>query len=306
MEVKVGYLGPDTPNGPDTTTFGYMAAKKYFPGKNDGVELTNFPSHEKICIAVAKQEITSGIVAVENSVHGFVAETIRAVSDAEMYGGLRVCGEVVVPIELYYLRKQTDDSLPKAVISHSVALSQCDNFLQKLKSQGIDSEVRRSTAEAAYEASQNPDYAAIASARAEQAYGLRRLVPGSIVDDKSAMTRFWVLGKQHAEKTGRDKTAILVALRQDEAGSLWKTLGSFVATKTDDGSYRLNDDELRPNLLYIYPLPISGRHWEYNFLLEFNGHNDDPVIHNGLERFIKSGVSLMHARFLGSYPSVTV
>ncbi|KKW22655.1 MAG: hypothetical protein UY88_C0015G0012 [Parcubacteria group bacterium GW2011_GWA1_54_88] len=64
--------------------------------------------------------------------------------------------------------------------------------------------------------------------------------------------------------------------------------------------------EAPPNLLCVYPLPIIDRPWEYNFLLEFSGHIDDPEIHEDLENFMYSGLSLMPARFLGSYPSVTI
>lgn len=304
VKIRVGYLGHNTPRGPDTTTFGYMAAEKYFSEQMDEIELINFPSHEEICYAVARQELHQGVVAVENSVVGFVAETIRAVCDAEIYGGLRVSAEIVVPVELYYLRKELRDEPPKLVLSHNVALQQCNRFLRSLRTRGIDINLRRSTGEAAYEASQNPEYAALANISAEKAYNLVRLEPRSVTDHKTARTRFWILGKQHAKRTERDKSAFLVSLSKDESGALWKTLGCFFSTEIDDSVYK--QQEKRPNLLYVYPLPIFGRPWEYNFLLEFSGHIDDPEIHNGLENFMYSGLSLMHARFLGSYPSVTM
>lgn len=300
---KVGYLGLTTPRGPDTTTFGYMAAEKHFSATDEDVNFINNPSQAEICYAVARQELDQGVVAVENSVHGFVSETIRAASDAEIYGGLRVCAEVVVPVELYYLRTAVMDEAPKLVISHSVAIEQCSRFLRSLRTKGVELQLRRSTGEAAYEASQNPEYAALATSRAESAYGLVRLEPRSVTDHKTARTRFWVLGKQHAQKTGKDKSAFLVSLSRDESGALWKTLGSFFGKEIEDNVFK--QIERCPNLLYVYPLPIPGRPWEYNFLLEFSGHIDDPEIHEGLENFMYSGLSLMHARFLGSYPSAT-
>lgn len=301
VKLKVGYMGPETLLGPDQTTFGYMAAEKYFSGQE--VEFINYPGHEEICYAVARQELAHGVVAVENSIQGFVAETVRAVCDAEMYGGLRVSAEIVVPIELYYLRKEIRDEPPLLVLSHSVALQQCNRFLRSLRAKKIETSPRRSTGEAAYEASQKPEYAVLATSQAESTYGLIRLEPRSVTDHKTARTRFWVLGKQHAQKTGKDKSAFLVSLSKDESGVLWKALGSFFGEEIDDNVFRQN--EKCPNLLYVYPLPIPGRPWEYNFLLEFSGHIDDPEIHEGLENFMYSGLSLMHARFLGSYPSST-
>ncbi len=300
-KIKVGYLDPVTSQGLDKTTFGYMATEKYFLDQGEMAEFMNYPSHDEICYAVARQELDYGVVAIENSVQGFVSETIRAVCDAEMYGGLRVRAEVVIPIELYYLRKESRDAPPKAVLSHSVALQQCSRFIRSLRAKGINVETRRSTGEAAYEASQNPEYAALANTRAESAYNLVRIEPRSVTDHKTARTRFWVLGKQHAQRTGKDKSAFLVSLSKDECGVLWKTLGCFFGTEIEDSVYK--QQEKCPNLLYVYPLPIPGRPWEYNFLLEFSGHVNDPEIHNGLENFMYSGLSLMHARFLGSYPS---
>lgn len=300
---KVGYLSPNTVRGSDKTTFGYMAAEKHFSDKGNEVEFINYPAHEEICYEVARQELDQGVVAVENSVQGFVPETIRAVCDAEMYGGLRVFAEVIIPIELYYLRKELRDTPPKIVLSHSVALLQCSRFIRFLRAQGIEVDFRRSTGEAAYEASRNPEYAALATIRAESEYNLIRLEPHSVTDHETARTRFWIIGKQHAQRTGKDKSAFLVSLSRDESGVLWRTLGSFFATKIKSHVYKQN--EKCPNLLYVYPLPIPGSPWEYNFILEFSGHIDDPEIHDGLENFMYSGLSLMHARFLGSYPSIT-
>ena len=301
---KVGYLRPDTDHGPDKTTFGYMAAEQYFFDRIDEVEFINYPTHEEICYAVARQALDHGVVAMENSIHGFISETIRAVSDAETYGGLRVCAEVIIPIELYYLRKELRNQPPKQLLSHSVALQQCSRFVRALKKEGIDIDVRRSTGGAAYEASQNPEYAALATERAEHTYNLVRVVPNSVTDHRTAQTRFWVLGKQHATRTGNDKSAFLISLSKDESGALWLALGNFTSIESPRDLYRLK--ETPPNLLCMYPLPIVGRPWEYNFLLEFSGHIDDPEIHEDLENFMYSGLSLMPARFLGSYPSQTV
>ncbi|GEM_PF-1709473 len=305
---KVGYLGPTIglPEGKtfaDTTTFGYMAAQKHFQ-HHDNIEYMNFPSHEAICVAVASQEIAYGVVAVENSIAGFVAETIRAIKDSDIDGGVHIQAEVMVPIELYYMSKGTSKAPPRAVISHAVALAQCDEFVQSLKHDGIDTEVRRSTGAAAYEASCDPTLATIASARAEVEYGLTRIKQHSVTDSKEAETRFWVLSKKHAVKTGKDKTAILVELKQEQSGALYRALGCFVASQEEENLFRLKPSD-RPNLLYVFPVPITGLHQEYTFLMEFTGHVTDQSIHEGLRSFAKSGLMRGPARFIGSYPDTT-
>lgn len=307
MSTKVGYLGPNTPKGPDTTTFGYIAAEKHFAGSRS-VTFVNFETHTEICVAVAKKEIRYGVVAIENVVNGVVAETLRAITkDAKLHGGVQVCAEVSLPIELFYLRKKTTSKKPPSlVLSHAVGLSQCSRFVQCLKKEhGIDSDVRKSTGEAAVEASQNVDVACIASVRAEKEYHLRRLESHSVVDNSNSKTRFWVLAKEHADRTGKDKTAIVVELRQDQSGALWRTLGCFCANHTGDGAYTMKPEQDRPNLLLPYPMPISGKRWEYSFLLEFNGYIEDPAMQEGLRAFSDSGLSLGPAQVLGSYPNVT-
>lgn len=220
MATKVGYLGPDTPKGPDTTTFGYSAALQYFNGEVSGIEYINFRSHEAICEAFANKKIDYGVVAVENVIGGIVAETIRSIKDHRGHSNLCACGEIVLPIELYYLRKEVNRALPKAVLSHSMALMQCDTLIQGLKAQGVEVIPTNSTGEAAYKAQENGEYAAVASSLAETKYQLKRAIPHNVVDNKKSMTRFWVLGREHADKTGKDKTAFLITLKQESAGAL--------------------------------------------------------------------------------------
>jgi len=102
MNTKVGYLGPNM------STFGYMAAEKFFLKTKEErkVEFVPYKTHEDVCLAVGKKEVNYGVVAIENVIDGVVTETIRAVEDVDGHLGLKVWAEVVVPIELFYLRKE--------------------------------------------------------------------------------------------------------------------------------------------------------------------------------------------------------
>lgn len=319
MAEKVGYLGVNTLQGPDKTTFGYLAAEKFFSGQD--VEFVNFEDHRKICMAVAQKKIKFGVVAIENVIAGVVTETIYSIRDAQTRGGLHVCGEVVVPIELYFMGKSEVRGTFTKILSHPHALSQCGRFIEKIKDEkrihiegeeqpkeGVEVISVKSTGEAAYQASAGADkgLAAICSKKAKDVYQLDLLDEGNIADNKNNITRFWILGKEHADRIdGKNKTAILINLRQEEAGVLWRALGCFSATQIGDIDYRLKGESLRPNLLLMYPIPISGKHWEYTFLLEYAGHLDDDAIRDGLDAFAQSGLSWFSAIFLGSYPSAT-
>lgn len=281
--TKAGYLGPDQ------ATFGYLAAKKAFNGDRE-VELAPYPSHNDIIMAVGRQEVSHGIAAIENVIQGVVSETVRSVEDAAGQYGLAICGEVIVPIGLYFLGVDPGVA-PKKILSHPSPVVQCRRFLAILQQQGVTVEVRSSTGEAAREASENPEIAVIASAHAAELYGLKRLRPDSVADINGNMTRFWVLGKGYAEHTGNDKSTFLVNLEQARVGALADALGYF----RDAGV----------NLCLVYLNPIPGRPWEYTFLFEVRGHISDPEMARIWEALSQSGLCLNRPRCLGSYPAAS-
>lgn len=288
--MKIGYLGPNE------STFGYLAAEKFFAqikkmgGLEDDPEFVPYKNHDEVCYAVGSKEVKYGVIAVENVIDGIVAETIRAIDGTDGQFGLKVCAEVVVPIELFFMKKGDDSVLPKKLISHVVALRQCSHFVSKMQADGVAIELRDSTGAAAQEASTDSDIAVIASNNAAKLYNMQIINKESVTDYKNSLTRFWVIGKEHANKTGKDKTCFLVNLEQSVPGSLWKALGVFA--------------ERNINLLLIYPCPIPGKHWEYTFLIELRGYVTDQVIMEAWSEFRKLGLSLNPPRFIGSYPDV--
>lgn len=289
--VEVGYLGPDT------CTFGYQALQKYFSTNNkdhhDKPNPVSFTTHHAICEAVGSMKVKYGVVAVENVIDGVVAETVRAIESADSHLSVKICGEVAVPIELFYMNKTGKKDLPKRLLSHQVALGQCRNFVSFLQDKGVKVEARPSTGQAAKEASEDPESAALASRLALKTYGMKLIENESVVDHKNSVTRFWVLGKQHARKSeeGKDKTCFLVNLEQTASGVIYKTLGVF----SDNGI----------SVLLIYPSPILGKQWEYTFLVEVSGYVTDENMNKAWNEFRNLGISLQPMRFLGSYPDIT-
>lgn len=292
MKTKVGYLGPNM------STFGYLAAEKCFlqqdgKAENSDVEFVSYKNHEEICLAAGKKEIKFGVVAIENVIDGVVPETVRAIENVDGYLGLKVQAEVVVPIELFCMRSKDTEQSFKKLVSHPVAVRQCSKFVSKLQEEnpGLVVEYNDSTGAAAEEASKNPEVAVIASAKACQIYGLEYIHDGSVTDHKDSLTRFWVISKEHADRSGKDKTCFLVNLEQSVPGSLWKAIGVFASRGI--------------NLLLIYPCPVPGKQWEYTFLLELEGYVTDKKMDEAWLEFRKLGLSLTPPRFIGSYPNTT-
>ncbi len=290
-KVKVGYLGPDN------CTFGFQAFTQAFSPEagicHERPNPSPFSSHHDICDAVGRLDVRYGVVAVENAIDGVVAETIRSIESVSNHLGLFVCGEVTVPIKLFYMNKSGEDKTPKRLLSHPTALGQCRRFVAELQKKGVSVEVRPSTGQAAKDALADPDAAALASQPALDHYGLKRIRPDSMTDHKNSVTRFWILGKQHARKSekGKDKTSFLVNLEQAASGVLHKTLGVFAQNNIP--------------VLLMYPTPVLGKKWEYTFLVEVSGHVDDPAMIKAWDEFRDLGISLQPLKFIGSYPDIT-
>jgi len=112
----------------------------------------------------------------------------------------------------------------KEVYSHRQALAQCRNWLEKNLPHAKLIETD-STARACEIVLEKEGSAAIASEVASYTYHLNILAE-NIQDSLNNYTRFLVLGKRDMKRTGKDKTSLLFAVR-DEAGALYKALESF-------------------------------------------------------------------------------
>ena len=237
-------------------------------------------------------EITYGVVGVENVIDGVVAETVRAMETVDSHLGVKICGEVTMPIELFYMSKNGRKEQPKRLLSHEKAIGQCGTFVSHLRSKGVVVETRSSTGQAAKEAAENPEIAALASSLAQKNYRLQLIEKESVTDHKNSVTRFWILGKQHAPKSEHgNKTCFLVNLEQAQAGVLYKTLGVFASRGI--------------SVLLVFPSPILGKQWEYTFLIEVAGYITDEAMDKAWNEFRSLGISLKPMHFLGSYPDAT-
>jgi chorismate mutase/prephenate dehydratase len=262
--------------------------QKYFTGTD--IEPVKYPTHLDICNAVASKKVSLGVVAIENTLDGVVAESARAVEKVDSHKGLKILGEVVLPIKMYYANRTGDSSSVKKVISHPAALGQCNYFVKELSDTGILSESRSSTSAAAKETAESDgSIAVLSSIEAIEHYGLKLLKQDSVTNHPTSATRFWIIGKAHADRTGDDKTCFLVNLQQSQPGGLEKTLRVF----SDEGV----------NVYILYPISIFGKQWEYTFLIEVKGHIDDPAVDRASNNFDQLGLAFRSMQFLGSYPN---
>ena len=269
--LKVAYLGPES-------TFTHEAARRTF---GSSVELDPHATVREVFAQVERGEAQYGVVAVENSLEGVVTHTF----DELMASPLQICGEVYLPISQNLLSKESSLEKIETVCSHPMGLAQAAAWLRHELPHAALEEVE-STAEAARRTSEEPGVAAVGSTLAAEAYGLSVLA-SDIQDARTNATRFIVLGRSWAERTGRDKTSVVFSFK-DRPGGLKDALSAF----SDEGV----------NLTRIESRPSRRRAWTYVFFVDFQGHPEDERVKRALEKLDER---CTYVRLIGAYPEVS-
>ncbi|MEL6796285.1 MAG: ACT domain-containing protein, partial [Planctomycetota bacterium] len=125
--------------------------------------------------------------------------------------------------------------------------------------------------------------AAIGNPLAGQIYGLSTLFE-NIEDRPGNVTRFLVLSRQKARKSGDDKTSVMFNT-QDKPGALVEVLQVFNAAGV--------------NLTHIDKRPSGRENWQYTFFVDAEGHRDDRVLAGALR---EAAGHCKDLTVLGSYP----
>jgi chorismate mutase/prephenate dehydratase len=266
--LRVAFLGPEA-------TFTHSAARTRF-----GLSARYVPA---ATIAGVFAEVEKGladlaVVPIENSTEGVVNSTLDMFMDSD----LTISAEIVLEVSHCLLsRTGTMDGIQK-VYSHPQALAQCRRWLSANLPKSALIEVA-STALAARLAKDDPVAAAVASELAGQLYDLR-LVKPKIEDEIGNSTRFLVVGREPAVRTGRDKTSLMLSVK-DQTGLLYKVLEPLAAQGI--------------NLTRIESRPSRKKAWDYVFFVDLDGHvSDEPVA-----RAMKAvGRACELVKVLGSYP----
>lgn len=227
----------------------------------------------------------AAMIPIENSVEGGVTATQDALARSE---GVRIIGEYLVPITFNLYAKpgiSLDDI--EVVTTHPVSYAQCQKWLNAFlpKHQFIPAS---SNAQAAADLFlQDNVQAAVAGDTVTEHFEVNELASG-IGDLSNAVTRFVLIaGADHPipERTGADRTSLIVELPNDRAGSLLEMLEQFSVRGI--------------SLSLIQSRPIGDELGRYRFNIDAEGHITDARVAEammGLHRFSP------HVQFLGSYP----
>lgn len=265
--VKVGYQGIKGANGHEATL-------KLFPN-GDAV---NYKTFADVFDAVDREEVTYGVLPVENSTAG----SVSAVYDLILKHRFYIVKALDLPID-YCLAglKQSEFSDIEKVWSHPQSLSQCANYISK---NNFDSTPFENTAVAAREVANEKrlNVAAICSYKAAEEYGLK-ILDNHLQDDKGNTTRFIVISKTLCIPEDANKISLCFSLPH-VTGSLYGLLCRF--------------NSLGLNLTKIESRPRKGKDFEYLFYLDFSGsvHSD-----NVIDLISQLSEEMPEFSFLGNY-----
>lgn len=280
-KITVAFLGPRgtfSERAAKAVRWNALAARAAKWRFGASVDMVPVSGIEAVFAEVASGRAEYGVVPIENSTDGGIGATL----DMFMETDVRVCSEVLVRVHQALLAKCAPGAIRK-IYSKAEVFGQCKRWLASHYAEAALVDVA-STAHAAEMAARSTDAAAVANEENAQNYGLN-VLHRAIEDNPFNITRFYVIGRDLAAPTGRDKTSILCFIK-DQPGALHHLLLPFWRAHI--------------NLTKIESWPSKRKAWDYCFFIDFEGHHADPKIAKALDQVRKCCNDL---KILGSFPS---
>jgi prephenate dehydratase len=257
----------------------HLAIREAYPD----AEAVPCPTFEDCFAAITSGEAALGMIPIENSVAGRVADIHHLMP----HSGLHIVAEHFMPVRHQLLAlKRTTIADVKTVESHVHALGQCRKVIRKL---GIKPVVAADTAGSAREiaAAGDKSRAAIASRLAAEIYGLS-ILQEDIEDEAHNTTRFIVLSRESkwaSSGAGPVVTTFLFRVRNVPA-ALYKVLGGFATNGV--------------NMTKLESYMIEGNFFATQFYADVEGHPED---HRLVLAFEELSFFSKEMKILGVYPA---
>jgi chorismate mutase/prephenate dehydratase len=267
--TTVAYLGP-------SGTFSEQAVTARFGSSVTGLACASIPAIFRV---VEQGEAEFGVVPLENSSEGAIGQTL----DCLLTSPLQLCAEVALRIEHHLLTRSGRLSDVTRVCAHPQALGQCAHWLQS-HAPGLELVATSSNGEAARLAANDESIAAIASEHAARIYGLTAAAR-QIQDDSNNTTRFGVVSRHRAGRSGRDRTSLALSV-DHRAGAVVDML-----TPLKQHGVSMTRFESRP---------ARAGGWTYYFFIDIEGHEDDPHVAAAL---LDLRAAAGFFKVLGAYPT---
>jgi prephenate dehydratase len=269
MSVTVGYPGPPGSHSD-------AAASVLVP---DAVASVDLPSFSAVISAATASEVTLGVLPIESSLVGPIAETHDL-----LYGSaLSIVREATLPIRHCVL------GLPgarlenaKSFWSHPAAFDQCRELLSGRDVRCVPHATTADAARAVVDAG-DPTHVAIASREAAAAYGLE-ILADDVGDSPGAFTRFVALATYTQLGSGDGWRTALSFVTDHQPGALFRALGPLSRNNV--------------NLVQLVSRPLPNSPWRYRFDVVLDGYVFDPSVRPAL---LELRALTRELRLFGSY-----
>lgn len=269
MSVTVGYPGPPGSHSG-------AAAAVLMPEGSRTVALSSFTA---VIDAAAATEVTLGVLPIESSLIGPIAET----HDLLYQAPLSIVREATLPIR-HSVLGLPGASLEKvsSVWSHPAAFDQCRDLFRDWNVKCVPA---ATTADAARHVSEtgDPAHVAIASTEAADEYGLT-VIADDVGDRPGAFTRFVALAPYTQVAGGEGWRTALSFVTDHQPGALYRALGAFARNEV--------------NLVQLVSRPLPNSPWRYRFDVVLDGHVFDQSVRPAL---VELGGMTREVRLFGSY-----
>ncbi|MCX7888666.1 MAG: prephenate dehydratase [Rhodobacteraceae bacterium] len=259
--------------------YGHQACREARPE----MEPLPCPTFEDALEAVRRGDADLGMIAVENSTYGRVADVHHLLPES----GLHIVDEAFVRVHINLLAvRGARLSDVRRVRSMSILLGQCRGFIRE---HGLQTMNWSDNAAAAREVARlgDPAEAALASEIAAEIHGLD-ILARNIEDRQNNTTRFLVMAREpdlRRRGDGRMMTTFVFRVRNIPA-ALYKALGGFATNGI--------------NMTKLESYMLDGSFSATQFYADIEGHPDDAAVQRALEelRYFTSSMTL-----LGVYPA---
>ncbi|MBB5721010.1 prephenate dehydratase [Loktanella ponticola] len=243
------------------------------------------PTFNSAIEAVRNGDAALGMIAVENSTYGRVADVHSLLPES----GLNIVDEAFVRVHINLLgQKGADLAQITDAHGHVVILPQCAGFLTEHAIRGV---VSSDNAKAARDVAEgtDPTQGALASELAADIYGLDVLAR-NIEDQDNNTTRFIVMAREpnYTRRGDNGMMTSLVFRVRNIPAALFKAMGGFATNGV--------------NMTKLESYMVGGTFQATQFYAEIEGHPDDANVKLALEEL---DYFTDMVRLMGVYPAAT-
>jgi chorismate mutase / prephenate dehydratase len=266
--VEIVYVGQEG-------GFGHVAARKQY---GSSAVLRGVDTADEALSEVERGRASFAIMPFETSNDGAVTATLNLLARSDA----KVCAEIKIRRAFHLISQSGDRAQVKKIYASSSATAACEAHLIERFPDAVIIDCRNGVI-AAQHAKEDPNAAALTTDLVAEQAGFA-YVERSIEDLSDLETRYVAVGNDFPSRTGRDRTAVALALH-DAPGVLIDCLRPFADRKL--------------NIFRLETRPARGWAWRYLILLEVDGHITDRPVLAAIEELRTSS---RYVKVLGSYP----